>query len=183
MNLSEYLIQNSHCPFCKSPVPATFRDFRTDSIPYRLVKDCVILQVTQALYRNVEINLVDNTCKIEFKQHQNPLPLIHHLNAKKIRVIKDCACPQEFRSISSALVFNDNATLAPVSHDNVTCKILSFQITNNHKHSKTTVIDTTIETPYSLLKVSSYQEFPMFNWEKLKPEQILTKIKTLSIFS
>lgn len=183
MNLSEYLIKNSHCPFCKSPIPVTFRDLRADFIPYRLGKDSVILQVTQALYRNVEINLLDNTCKIEFKQHQNPLPLIHHLNAKKIRVIKDCSCLQEFRSLSSVLVFNDDATLAPVVHDNVTCKISSFQITNNHKHSKTTVIDTTVEAPYSLLKVSSYREFPMFNWEKLKPEQILIKIKTLSIFS
>lgn len=183
MNLSEYLIHNSHCPFCKSAIPVTFRDLKADFIPYKLEKDNVILQITQALYRNVEINLSGNTCKIEFKQYKNPLPLIHNLNTKKIRIVKICACPQEFRSLSSVLSFNDDMTLAPVSHDNITCKISSLQITNNYKHSKTTVIDTTIEAPYSLLKISSYREFPMFGWEKLRPEQILIKIKTLSIFS
>lgn len=102
---------------------------------------------------------------------------------KKIRIVKNCHCSQEFKSLSSILEFKDDSTLSPIKRDNVTCKISSFQITNNHKYNKTTVIDTSVAPPYSLLKISSYQEFPIFTWEQLKPEQILTKIKTLSIFS
>lgn len=183
MKLSEYLIQNSHCPFCKSAAPVVFKDSRRITIPYKSDKDSITLQVTQAVYRNVEINLLGNSCDIKFKQYKNALPLIHHLNGKKIRVVKSCSCSQEFKSLSSTLEFNDDSILAPITYDNVSCKVSSFQITNNHKHNKTTIIDMTIEPPYSLLKVSSYQEFPLFNWEKLKPEQILIKIKTLSIFS
>ncbi len=183
MNFSEYLIQNSHCPFCKSPIPTVFMDFKGNELPYTIDGNVIILQITQGVFRNIKINVPENAYYLAACIKYDLTLLSNQLSKKKICVLKNCSCSQNFKSNSTPITFNADFTIGAIDREIMTCKISPLQITNNYKYSKTSVIDTKIEPPYSLVGVSSYREFPIFSWEKLQPEQILKKIKTLSIFS
>lgn len=173
---------------CEDPVILSFKDFRcehNESLNYEYQNNEINLQVTQSLFRNVTIGLLDNSYQVpSWTKESSKLAVA--LNSKKIKIYKTCECGLLIKT--SSLIFNEDGYISPLELEILAFKLHKdeksyLKVVNDYKYKKTIVLDIIIEPPYNTLTKGGLAELPLINFGKIDKEKTLRKIKTLITFS
>jgi len=179
---------HAQCVLCNSPAILFFKDYKcehNESLNYEYDSNQINLQITQSLFRNVNVDLIHNSYQVK-SWTKDSIKLAAALNSKKIKAYKICECG--FQLKTSPLIFRSDGYV-----NSLDLEILSFKIhkndnsylkvSNDYKYKKTIVIDINVVPPYNTLTRGGYVELPLINFAKMDKKKILHKIKTLIMFS
>lgn len=187
----DFFNYNHTCVVCSKPMALLIKDYKIDkdgSFNYNFINDnCVNIQVTQSIFRNLQINIENNSYCIP-NSNKDYMALSSILNSKKIIFSRKCNCSSNFYIICNPLVFGADGYIRPFSLEFLSFRIdkndeSSIIVTNNYKSHFTSILDIRVDPPYFTYKKTKYTQLPLVNFESYNKDKILRKINTLITFS